>query len=131
MSKLKHNTNPKVAVSNSAPLQALLVIGPILVVIGAIAYSIQSLSAYSGWIVAVGGLVGAIGSLISASRGKELSPRIRRLDRMFFLGLLLFLVSGGFMIQGSSSWFAIFAVGAVFYIYAVFAKDRALKMEVK
>ena len=100
---------------STALQQALLTIGPILVVIGAIAYSISALTAYSGWMVSFGGLLGAIGTLLSSFVGKEASARVRRLDRMGFLAMLMFIVSGGFMIQGSSSWLAIFAVGTVFF----------------
>lgn len=35
------------------------------------------------------------------------------------------------MIQGSNIWLPLFAVATVFYIYALFAKDRALKKEEK
>lgn len=131
MSNKKQNNTPKMPLRSTALQQALLTIGPILVVIGAIAYSISALTAYSGWMVSFGGLLGAIGTLLSSFVGKEASARVRRLDRMGFLAMLMFIVSGGFMIQGSSSWLAIFAVGTVFYVYAVFAKDRALKREEK
>ncbi len=51
---------------------------------------------------------------------------------MTFIGLLIYLVAGGFMIQGSNIWLPLFAeLSTVFYIYALFAKDRALKKEEK
>lgn len=131
MSNNKRNNNPQTSVRFTVLQQALLTIGPILVVMGAVVYSFPRLTQYSGWLVAIGGLLGAVGTLIASTSSKEQGARLRRLDRMIFLGLLMFIISGGFMIQGSSSWLAIFAVGTVFYIYSVFAKDRAIKKEEK
>ncbi|MDD7437831.1 MAG: hypothetical protein PUK66_03215 [Bacteroidales bacterium] len=131
MSKNKQDNNPVVSRRSTALQQALLTIGPILVVIGTVSYGISVLTLWAGWMVSIGGGIGAFGVLLSAFVDKTKSARVRRLDRMIFLGLLMFIVSGGFMIQGSSSWLAIFAVGTVFYVYAVFAKDRALKREEK
>lgn len=129
MSNNKYNSKPEGRVHSTVFQQVLLTIGPILVVIGAIIYSFPLLTAYAGWVIALGGVLGALGTLLLSIRGREGSARVRRLDRMIFLGLLMFIVSGGFMIQGSSSWLVILAVGTVFYIYSVFAKDRALKKE--
>lgn len=110
----------------------LQTIGPILVLIGAILFEPDCTKPYSGWLVAIGGGMAAIATLlqISSKVGSE-EKRIRRLDRMTFIGLLIYLVSGGFMIQGSNIWLPLFAVATVFYIYALFAKDRALKKEEK
>lgn len=100
--------------------------GPLLVVVGAVVYEIVGEQGACGWILSIGGLLGALGILLK--RGDDNSnKRLRRLDRMAFLGHLMYLVSGGFMIQGSRAWLALFAVATVFYIYSVFVKDRVLK----
>ncbi|MDD7557705.1 MAG: hypothetical protein PUJ69_03430 [Porphyromonas somerae] len=110
----------------------LQTIGPILVLIGAILFEPDCTKPYSGWLVAIGGGMAAIVTLLQiSSKGGSEEKRIRRLDRMSFIGLLIYLVSGGFMIQGSNIWLPLFAVATVFYIYALFAKDRALRKENK
>ena len=110
----------------------LQTIGPILVLIGAILFEPDGTKAYSGWLVAIGGGVAAIATLLQiSSKGGSDDKRVRRLDRMSFFGFLIYMVSGGFMIQGSDIWLPLFAVATVFYIYALFAKDRALKKEEK
>lgn len=110
----------------------LQAIGPVLVLLGAIFFEINSIKSYSGWLVAIGGGLAALGTLWQISRkGGSKEKRGRRLDRMMFLGLLLYMVSGGFMIQGSTIWLPLFAVATVFYIYALFVKDRALRKENK
>lgn len=110
----------------------LQTIGPILVLIGAILFEPDCTKPYSGWLVAIGGGMAAITTLLQiSSKGGSEEKRIRRLDRMTFIGLLIYLVSGGFMIQGSNIWLPLFAVATVFYIYALFAKDRALRKENK
>ena len=110
----------------------LQTIGPILVLIGAILFEPDCTKPYSGWLVAIGGGMVAIATLLQiSSKGGSNDKRVRRLDRMSFIGLLIYLVSGGFMIQGSNIWLPLFAVATVFYIYALFAKDRALKKEEK
>lgn len=40
--------------------------------------------------------------LLSSVRAEVTSSRVKCLERMFFLGFLLFVVAGGFMVQGSS-----------------------------
>lgn len=102
------------------------------VLMGAILFEPNGTKPYSGWLVAIGGGVAAIATLLQiSSKGSSDDKRVRRLDRMMFLGLLIYMVSGGFMIQGSSIWLPLFAVATVFYIYALFAKDRALRKENK
>lgn len=111
----------------------LQTIGPIIIVAGVIAYELSHGHQVSGWLVSIGGLLGATGILLQANKeGDKSDKRIRKLDRMGFLGLLIYLIAGGFMAQGSGSWIAIFGVATVFYIYSVFVKDRVLrKKEVK
>lgn len=122
----KHTKHDKRWVRN------LQTIGPILVVIGAILFEPDCTKPYSGWLVAIGGGVAAIATLLQISnKGGSDEKRVRRLDRMSFFGLLIYMVSGGFMIQGSTIWLPLFAVATVFYIYALFAKDRALRKENK
>mgnify|MGYP007046474384 FL=1 len=95
----------------------LQTIGPILVLIGAILFEPDCTKPYSGWLVAIGGGMAAIATLLQiSSKGGSEEKRIRRLDRMSFIGLLIYLVSGGFMIQGSDIWLPLFAVATVFYI---------------
>lgn len=110
----------------------LQTIGPTWVLMGAILFEPDCTKPYSGWLVAIGGGMAAIATLLQiSSKGGSEEKRIRRLDRMTFIGLLIYLVSGGFMIQGSNIWLPLFAVATVFYIYALFAKDRALRKENK
>lgn len=110
----------------------LQTIGPTWVLMGAILFEPDGTKAYSGWLVAIGGGVAAIATLLQiSSKGGSNDKRVRRLDRMSFFGFLIYMVSGGFMIQGSSIWLPLFAVATVFYIYALFAKDRALRKENK
>lgn len=110
----------------------LQTIGPTWVLMGAILFEPDGTKDYSGWLVAIGGGVAAIATLLQiSSKGGSNDKRVRRLDRMSFFGFLIYMVSGGFMIQGSSIWLPLFAVATVFYIYALFAKDRALRKENK
>ena len=110
--------------------ESLQAIGPALVLIGAILFEVSTTKPYSGWLVAIGGGMAALGALLQISRKVATdTKRVRRLDRMTFIGLLMYMVSGGFMIQGSHIWLPLFAVATAFYIYALFAKDRVLKKE--
>lgn len=110
--------------------ESLQAIGPALVLIGAILFEVSTTKPYSGWLVAIGGGMAALGALLQISRKVATdTKRVRRLDRMTFIGLLMYMVSGGFMIQGSHIWLPLFAVATVFYIYALFAKDRVLKKQ--
>lgn len=67
----------------------LQTIGPILVLIGAILFEPDCTKPYSGWLVAIGGGMAAIATLLQiSSKGGSEEKRIRRLDRMTFIGLL-------------------------------------------
>lgn len=96
------------------------VLGAILVVIGAIGW--LEFRHTSGWFLALGGGLMALSILIlSVSNKSEGDIRARRLERMQLISSLLYLVSGGFMIQGSGTWLPIFMVGTVFFFYSTFA----------
>ncbi|MDO5016810.1 MAG: hypothetical protein Q4E10_00400 [Porphyromonas sp.] len=104
--------------------------GPSIVIAGAILYGFDLTRTVAGWVMAGGALVSVIGLMItSVSDKKAASQRVRRLDRMTLLGLLLFLVSGGVMIQGSNNWVVLFAIATVFYLYGSLMKIRELRKE--
>lgn len=127
----KTENNRGDSMNQHTPVKYMLqAVGSVLILIGAISYSITSLAGYSGWIIAVGGIIGALGYILDSDATKKHSKRVRRLDRMTFLSMLLYVVAGGFMIDSySTKWLVIFTIATVFFIYSVFVKDRALKKE--
>lgn len=98
----------------------------ILVVISSLVHFIWGLSAMA-WALAVsGGLIALSMMLKSAFERKHSGSavRSRRLDRMRMLGGLLFMVAGGFAIEGQNLWILLFAGGTVFTLYGIFVEDK-------
>lgn len=100
----------------------LFIAGAVCVMIGALAWF--RLKNTTGWIVAIGGIMMSLAFLISAFGHQAETIRARRLERMRLFSGLLFIVSGGFMIQGSGTWLPIFLIGSIFFIYSAFIKDN-------
>ena len=103
----------------------LYAFGLILVVVSSLIFFFTRLH-WSAWLLAVSGAVMVIALMIKgAITGSKYSHRVRRLDRMRLIGGLIFLVSGGFAIEGQSLWILLFAGATVFTLYGIFVGDKA------
>lgn len=108
--------------SSSRVITFLFAIGAILVAIGAVIW--LELKGIAGWLLASGGFLMALSFLINAFQQQEKeSFRARRLERMQLLSSLIYIVSGGFMIQQSGTWLPLFIIATVFFVYSAFVKD--------
>lgn len=103
-------------------LNISLVVGSSLVVIGAILFLIYPVVA--AWLVMIGAFVIGLSYILKSYLYKSESARVRRLERMGMLGGLHYLIAGGYMLQGSTMWILLFAVGTVFFVYSVFAMPK-------
>lgn len=107
----------------------LITISMVVIAVSAVLYSVESMGRYAGYGISGGALLMAIGLLFQARDEMKKSMRLRRLSRMLLLSSLIYMVSGGFMIEGSDAWLALFAVATVFLVYSVFATSSVEKKE--
>ena len=103
----------------------LYAFGLILVVVSSLIHFFTHLP-WAAWLLAVSGGVMALAVMIKgAMTGSKSSTRTKRLDRMRMIGGLIFLVAGGFAIEGQSLWILLFAGATVFTLYGIFVGDKA------
>lgn len=106
----------------------LFLVGEIAVAVGACSW--MATKGAGGWALAAGGFVMAVSYIWASVGGRaELSLRLRRLERMGLLASLIYLVSGGFMLQRSGTWLPLFIVATVLLLYALFVSDHVRKKE--
>lgn len=109
---------------SSRTLGILMPVGSLVLAVGAILFSLTCITYHAGWLIIVGGILSSLGCFVGAKESKKKSTRLRRLDRMVFIAMLIYIVSGGFMLEKSRSWLVLFTVATVLYLYAIFTIDR-------
>lgn len=104
----------------------LLIIGLIFIAVGAMSFGFKAMGAFSGWSMTIGATLGAIYLLVASRHLSNETLRVRRLNRMLMLAILLYLTSGIFMIRDlvHFTWFPFFLVATVFLLYAIAVMSR-------
>ncbi|MCI6279702.1 MAG: hypothetical protein SOW44_06930 [Porphyromonas sp.] len=107
----------------------LYALGLVLVVLSSLAYFLFDFNG-AAWMLAVSGGLMAVAMMLKGAFDKKQgssATRSSRLDRMRLIGGLMFLVSGGFAIEGQNLWILLFAGGTVFTLYGIFVGDKVKK----
>lgn len=126
MTTPSHSLPQTLSIQRSENLYAL---GLVLVVVSSLAHFLFDFD-WAAWALAVSGGLMAVAMMLKGAFGKKqgsAATRSSRLDRMRLIGGLMFLVSGGFAIEGQNLWILLFAGGTVFTLYGIFVGDKVKK----
>lgn len=84
---------------------------------------------FAGWGISCGGFLLVISYFCKKRRQEDTKDivRLRRLDRMGFLGGLCYLVSGQFALRELPLWIMLFVVGTIFMVYSIFVTDKIVR----
>ena len=99
--------------------------GLIIVAVSSLLHFVWDLP-YADYAMAMAGGLMALSLMLKGAFGEKAdgTVRSRRLDRMRLLGGLIFMVAGGFAVEGQNLWILLFAAATVFTLYGIFVGDR-------